>query len=355
MPRQRVGHHVRTLESSGLLTRVGDRRKRNCVERLLQASARSYVVAPQILGALGRSAEELRDRFSSSYLLAAAARVLEEVSTLQPRAEAAGKAPPHLTLQSEVRFASARSQNAFVEELIAAFAALVEKHHAPDSSRRPHLPPLALRAPRPAARAPPPRHARSCSHEQRATAPQGRTLDLTVDLPASPEEVWRMLTDPMELARWFAPYVEGSGKVGEPILLGWGPDVRWKTLLTVSEPGRRVVFRDELDAYQGMGPASGPMVIEWTMGPIDGGTRLRLVHSGFGDGASWDEMYDGTASGWALLPLAPRRDAAPPQGQTRITLSARRLEHPEQGCPRRPALRPRGIRAHPTAAHRQGD
>jgi uncharacterized protein YndB with AHSA1/START domain len=25
--------------------------------------------------------------------------------------------------------------------------------------------------------------------------PQGRTLDLTVDLPATPDEVWRMLTD----------------------------------------------------------------------------------------------------------------------------------------------------------------
>jgi DNA-binding transcriptional ArsR family regulator len=131
LPRQRVGHHVRTLEASGLLTYVGERRKRNCVERLLQASARSYVVAPQVLGALGRSAEELRDRFSSSYLLAAAARVLEEVSTLQPRAEAAGKLLPTLTLQSEVRFSSARSQNAFVEELVAAFAALVEKHHDP--------------------------------------------------------------------------------------------------------------------------------------------------------------------------------------------------------------------------------
>lgn len=153
--------------------------------------------------------------------------------------------------------------------------------------------------------------------------PAGRTLDLSVDLPASPEEVWRMLTDPVELARWFAPYVEGSGKVGEHILLGWGPDVRWKTLLAVSEPGRRVVFRDELD-YQGMGPSSGPMVMEWTMGPIEGGTRLRLVHSGFGDGASWDEMYDGTASGWAYFLWHLSETLRRHKGQPRVTLSARR-------------------------------
>ena len=35
LPRQRVGHHVRALEAAGLLTFVGERKKRNCVERLL--------------------------------------------------------------------------------------------------------------------------------------------------------------------------------------------------------------------------------------------------------------------------------------------------------------------------------
>jgi len=131
LPRQRVGHHVRALEAAGLLTPVGERRRRNCVERLLQATARTYVLAPALLGRLGLSAEEARDRFSSTYLLAAATRVLEEVSTLRPRAEAAGKKLPTLTLQTEVRFATARSQNEFLEELLQTFAALVAKHHQP--------------------------------------------------------------------------------------------------------------------------------------------------------------------------------------------------------------------------------
>jgi DNA-binding transcriptional ArsR family regulator len=133
LPRQRVGHHVRALEAAGLLTHVGDRRKRNCVERLLQATARSYVLAPQLLGELGMTADEAHDRFSSTYLLAAATRVLQEVSALRPRAEAAGKKLPTLTLQTEVRFASARSQNAFLEELLAVFSELVTRHHKPDA------------------------------------------------------------------------------------------------------------------------------------------------------------------------------------------------------------------------------
>ncbi|HZW88319.1 MAG TPA: helix-turn-helix domain-containing protein [Myxococcaceae bacterium] len=132
LPRQRVGHHVRTLEAAGLLTCVGERKKRNCVERLLQASARTYVLAPRLLGALGLTADEVRDRFSSTYLLAAASKVIEEVTALRPKAEAAGKKLPTLTLQTEVRFASARSQNEFLEELLAAFSDLVARHHRPD-------------------------------------------------------------------------------------------------------------------------------------------------------------------------------------------------------------------------------
>ncbi len=159
LPRQRVGHHVRALEAAGLLTYVGERKKRNCVERLLQASARAYVLAPRLLGELGLTPDEARDRFLSTYLLAAASRVIEEVSALRPRAEAAGKKLPTLTLQTEVRFASARSQNEFLDELLAAFSDLVAKHHRPDATGgrtfrlsllgHPALPPESPAAPSP--------------------------------------------------------------------------------------------------------------------------------------------------------------------------------------------------------------
>jgi hypothetical protein len=125
---------VRALEAAGLLTCVGERRKRNCVERLLQATARSYVLAPQLLGQLGLSPDALQDRFSSTYLLAAATRVIQEVSALRPRAEAAGKKLATLSLQTEVRFATARSQNQFLEELLGSFAELIQKHHQPDAA-----------------------------------------------------------------------------------------------------------------------------------------------------------------------------------------------------------------------------
>src|SRR5215204_4943930 len=52
LPRQRVAYYVKDLERQGLLWLVAERRKGNCVERMLQSSARHYVLAPKVLGNL---------------------------------------------------------------------------------------------------------------------------------------------------------------------------------------------------------------------------------------------------------------------------------------------------------------
>ena len=46
MPRQQVNYHIRQLEEQGLVKLVGERRVRNCIERLVQAVGRSYVISP---------------------------------------------------------------------------------------------------------------------------------------------------------------------------------------------------------------------------------------------------------------------------------------------------------------------
>src|SRR5215470_6879902 len=62
LPRQQVSYHVRELEHAGLVTFVEERRKGNCVERVVQAAARSYVVSPAALGALGSTPAGQRRR-----------------------------------------------------------------------------------------------------------------------------------------------------------------------------------------------------------------------------------------------------------------------------------------------------
>ena len=85
LPRQQVSYHVRELEHAGLVTFVEERRKGNCVERVVQAAARSYVVSPAALGSLGSTPAEQRDTFSIGYLVGLAARAIRDLAWLSAR------------------------------------------------------------------------------------------------------------------------------------------------------------------------------------------------------------------------------------------------------------------------------
>jgi hypothetical protein len=134
MPRQRIGHHVRLLRERGLLEDAGERRKGNFIEQLLVATARLYVIAPQALGGLGSDPEAVRDRFSSEYLAASAARTIRDLAALRQLGDEAGKKVATMTLETEVRFADARQQAQFAAELADALAGLTAKYHDADAS-----------------------------------------------------------------------------------------------------------------------------------------------------------------------------------------------------------------------------
>jgi hypothetical protein len=129
LPRQRVAYYVNDLRKQRLLRVVGTRRKGNFRERLLQTTARAFVIAPQALGELGADPAAVRDRFSSAYLTASAAQVLRDMTVLERGARAAKKSLATMTLQSEVRFASSEAQHEFAESLTRAFASLAAKYH----------------------------------------------------------------------------------------------------------------------------------------------------------------------------------------------------------------------------------
>lgn len=129
LPRQRVNYHLRELERAGLVELVEERRKGNCVERVLRATARSFVISPEALGALGPDPETAGDRFSSAYLIAAAGRAIRDLGVMEGRARREGKRIATLTLEADVRFASAASRAAFAEELAEAVARIAAKYH----------------------------------------------------------------------------------------------------------------------------------------------------------------------------------------------------------------------------------
>ena len=129
MPRQRINYHLRELEREGLLELVEERRKGNCVERLVRATARSFVISPEALGELGETPAEGQDRLSAGYLMSAAARTIRDVASLQAKARGEKKRLATFTLDSRVRFATARDRAAFADELAGAVASLIAKYH----------------------------------------------------------------------------------------------------------------------------------------------------------------------------------------------------------------------------------
>ena len=65
MPRQQVNYHLRTLERHGLVELVSERRKGNMTERLMRATAASYVISPTALAAVQPDPERAPDRLSA--------------------------------------------------------------------------------------------------------------------------------------------------------------------------------------------------------------------------------------------------------------------------------------------------
>ena len=86
LPRQKVNYHLRTLERHGLVELVEERRKGNVTERLLRATAASYVISPAALAAVAPDPARAPDRLSARWLLALAAQLVRDVGDLHHRA-----------------------------------------------------------------------------------------------------------------------------------------------------------------------------------------------------------------------------------------------------------------------------
>jgi DNA-binding transcriptional ArsR family regulator len=136
LTRQKVNYYLRTLERDGLVRVVEERRWGGITERLFQASAASYVVSPEALGAVASDPARISDRLSARYLIALGARIVREVAGLLKRAEHEDKRLATLGLDAEIHFGSAAERTAFAEDLARDVSALVARYHT--AGGRPH-------------------------------------------------------------------------------------------------------------------------------------------------------------------------------------------------------------------------
>jgi DNA-binding transcriptional ArsR family regulator len=127
--RQKVNYHLRALESHQLVRVAEERQWGGLTERLMVASAASYVVSPGAMGPVAADPGRSADRLSASYLIALAARMIREVNDLLGRARKVGKRLPTLSLDTEIRFRSAQDRAAFSHALVGAVTTLAARYH----------------------------------------------------------------------------------------------------------------------------------------------------------------------------------------------------------------------------------
>jgi DNA-binding transcriptional ArsR family regulator len=138
LPRQKINYHLRTLEQHGLVHLVEERRRGNVTERMMQATAASYVISPAALAAVAPDPGRAPDRLSARWLLALAARLVGDVGTLITGATRARQRLATFALDGELRFASPADRAAFAEDLSVAVTQLIARYHS-DTGRKHRL------------------------------------------------------------------------------------------------------------------------------------------------------------------------------------------------------------------------
>jgi uncharacterized protein YndB with AHSA1/START domain len=120
-----------------------------------------------------------------------------------------------------------------------------------------------------------------------------RTLDLSVEVPGTLEEVWEAIATGPGITSWFAT-CEVEGRVGGNVVTDFGAHGKDSAEITDWDPPHR--FRGEAPF------ADGTLAHEWLVEARAGGTCIvRVVASGFGTGDDWDATYDGLETGWRVF------------------------------------------------------
>jgi ketosteroid isomerase-like protein/uncharacterized protein YndB with AHSA1/START domain len=125
-------------------------------------------------------------------------------------------------------------------------------------------------------------------------APAARSIDLEIEVPGTPEEVWAAIATGPGITAWLHP-TEVEAREGGRFSFDMGSGPTHGTV-TAWEPPRR--FGQEVEWQPASGIAPARLATEWVVEARAGGTCVvRMVMSGFGTTAGWDDELDGMADG----------------------------------------------------------
>jgi len=137
-PPQRMNYHLKALEKTGLIRRVGTRQVRNLVEVLYQSIAKTFVLA-ESLSLSEETIERLKEHGSLAQLITTAEQMKKDAVYLMEHSEK-GTEIPSATLQMDVPLLDGEDREAFIADYVDMVKQLVGKYaKAADNGQSPPL------------------------------------------------------------------------------------------------------------------------------------------------------------------------------------------------------------------------
>ena len=129
--------------------------------------------------------------------------------------------------------------------------------------------------------------------ETTKTAPHA--IERIVELSVPRERVWRAITEPEELARWFPQKAEWEPEPGREGVFTWDGYGGYAVRVEAAEAPSYLAWRWANQADTPLDSATEVTLVEWWLEErADGGTTLRMQESGF----TTREHREGNAQGW---------------------------------------------------------
>jgi uncharacterized protein YndB with AHSA1/START domain len=126
--------------------------------------------------------------------------------------------------------------------------------------------------------------------------PRERSIELEVEVPGTPEQVWEAIATGPGITSWFVPAEVEETEGGGLSLDIMGKGMEASGVVSAWEPPRRFVY-EEQDPFGPDRPAR--LATEWLVEARSGGTCVvRLVNSLFASGEGWDDQLEDLRDGW---------------------------------------------------------
>lgn len=122
-----------------------------------------------------------------------------------------------------------------------------------------------------------------------------RSIQVEVEVPGTPEEVWHAIATGPGVSSWFVP-TEFEEQDGKPVAvkMNFGPGMESRAAVTTWDPPRMFVGESP-----GWTPDMPSIATEWSVEAREGGVCLvRVVNSLFASTDDWDGQLAGTENGW---------------------------------------------------------